>query len=122
MDEGHDSPVPVAELVLAVAEILGGPVEFTPMGELKTVADATGKFLITESDGSQQRVVLCSPHAGPDLISRAMAFASELAIAIGERLSRSLLLPQTEGSVRGCSFAVVPCYSPLAAGGPLWKP
>ncbi len=31
MDEGHDSPVPVAELALAVGQILGGPVEFTPV-------------------------------------------------------------------------------------------
>lgn len=108
------------ELARAAAPLIGPGRILENFGEHKVLLDATSKFRVRDDAGNPEFVVLCSAAGGPEIVSRGVQRAREVADALGDEQGRSVLLPIAEGDVDGRTFAIFRYCTPLVESGLRW--
>ncbi len=94
------------------------PVEV--LGEVKTIIDATRKYLVRRQNGRPWAVVSCSAPGQPDLVTQSAERARLAKEALGAELGAPVISPLGHGTIGDQSFVVLPYYTPLWESGPRW--
>lgn len=95
-----------------------GRVEVESLGKLKTVADATTKFLLRTNTAGPIAVVLCSRPKAPELVERGVRQAEAVRKIVGDDLGEAIIRPIRSGYVEGRSYAVYPYCREFSS----WRP
>lgn len=90
----------------------------SPLGELKGVADATAKFLLSDSAGRPRAVAICSSAVAPGIVMRGVKTAEAVRNIVGARLGEVIIQPTHSGYVADRSYAILPWYREFCS----WRP
>jgi hypothetical protein len=80
----------------------------TALATMVARADAPSVFRVDDANGRPCAVVLCSPHAAPDIVLQGIERARTAKQALLAAEARHVLDPLAEGRLDGLSYAVMP--------------
>jgi hypothetical protein len=117
----------VSELVEAVgdeiARILASAQRGVSLAPISTVVpreDAPSVMVVSDATGRPRGVLMCSAPAAPDMVHRSTSRARRATEVLREQEAWRVLLPITEGRIRGLSYAVMPHCAPLSSRRVVW--